>query len=73
MRPVFCADCLKLFKEGKLKREDFIKISSDPKPKTDNNLKEEDNKNNNVKVLKPRTKIMQLKTKKMLILKIKKY
>lgn len=64
VRPVFCADCLKLFKEGKLKREDFIKKSvQTQKPKTDNNLKEEDNKNNNVKVLKPRTKNNAIKDK----------
>ncbi len=64
VRPVFCADCLKLFKEGKLKRENFIKKSVQAqKPKADSNLKEEDNKNNNVNVLRPRTKNNTIKAK----------
>ena len=37
IRPVFCPDCLKLFKEGKLKRDDFINKSPNPQISVEEN------------------------------------
>lgn len=46
IRPVFCADCLKLFKEGKLRREDFVKKAPIKKQAETTKSSEKDNNKN---------------------------